>query len=419
MYRPWWFIEYSPKEQKIWDIVYKIIEKNYSKFWYQHIHTPAVESVDILKKWWDEVSKQIFGLYGLAQGTEDVKDYALHFDLTVPFARYVLDWQNELAFPFKRYQIQPVWRWERTQKWRYKEFWQADIDVIWKTWEREMNDFYDADCVMTLASTLREIFDTVGLEDKEIVIRYNNKLFMKSVCDEIGLSDSSELFALLDKYYKLSKEEFDSRISDILSDEQKSKLFKLRELDKYKNEFPWYEDCIIPFASKLRDIKWVKIVYDPSIVRGLDYYTGIVFETFVEDRKDLWSVCSGGAYWNMTDMIDKKRSFSGVGGSIGLSRLVSVLIDDYKLYQSWDGGDDSYLIINNGTDYANLQDILDKLHSEWKIAEIYHKADKLDKQFKYAEKKWISHIVNIFDGVVKVKKIGGEWNVLGNWNTID
>ncbi len=117
MFRPSWFPEYSPSEQLVFDAVKEIIEKNYAQYWFAHIQTPAVEANKVLlSKNGEDAGKQIFGLYGLAQWTEDTKDYALHFDLTVPFARYVLDWENEITFPFKRYQIQPVWRGERSQE---------------------------------------------------------------------------------------------------------------------------------------------------------------------------------------------------------------------------------------------------------------------------------------------------------------
>ena len=131
--RPGWFPEYSPAEQLVFDDIKKIIEANYSQYGFAHIETPAVETTSVLlAKNGEDAGKQIFWLYGLAQGNEDTKDYALHFDLTVPFARYILDRENDITFPFKRYQIQPVRRGERSQRGRFKEFWQSDIDVIWQ-----------------------------------------------------------------------------------------------------------------------------------------------------------------------------------------------------------------------------------------------------------------------------------------------
>ena len=123
MYRVWGFVDYCPDKQVFFDKILNIVEKVYSSFSYLKIYTPAVEKNSVLtSKWWDEVLGQIFWLYWLKQGCNDLKKYSLRFDLTIPFARYVLDWKDKIQFPFKRYQIQPVWRWERSQKWRYKEF---------------------------------------------------------------------------------------------------------------------------------------------------------------------------------------------------------------------------------------------------------------------------------------------------------
>jgi len=412
MLRPWWFPEYSPKEQKIFDMIHKTIEQTFAQYSYQHIHTPAVESVDVLKKWGDEVSKQIFGLYGLAQWSADAKDYALHFDLTVPFARYVLDRQNELAFPFKRYQIQPVWRGERSQKGRYKEFRQADIDVIWKSKDDKWyNEIYDADCLVTLARTLRQIVDVVGL-NTSVVVRYNNKAFMLDVCTRLGIENTTEVFALLDKYYKLSQGDFDQKLAELLTSEQIKEFVKLRDIQTHKNDFPEIQQYIKPLTDRIRPgikgVEWLEIIYDPAIVRGLDYYTGTVFETFIDDRKELGSVCSWGAYANLTEFLDERQLFSGVGWSIGLSRLMSVLLEEYNIADIFTPVQESYLVIHEEGKEQQTQDIVAKLHTQHKIAELYPLPEKLDKQFKYAEKKGIQYIIQVFDNWVKVKKIGWQ-----------
>lgn len=453
MLRPWWFPEYTPKEQKIFDILHKTIEQNFAQYWYQHIRTPAVESVDTLKKWWDEVSKQIFWLVWLEPfskfvkdmvlrqsdfstkltkgilNTEEqikhqnsmleeienfiennaLKDYALHFDLTVPFARYVLDHQNELAFPFKRYQVQPVRRGERSQKGRYKEFRQADIDVIWKSKEdKGYNAIYDADCVMTLATTIRKSLDMLWLQDKDIVVRYNNKAFMLAVCGRLGIENTTELLALLDKYYKLPKTDFDTKLAALLSPQQLASFVKVRNIENNTKDFPERAQYIVPFDSWLQGIQ---IVYDPTIVRWLDYYTGTVFETFIDDRKDLGSICSWWAYANLTEFLDSKQSFSWVGWSIWLSRLMSVLIEEYGIANTFIPQDESYLIINDW-ETSKAQDVVVQLRKNHKIVELYPLPDKIDKQFKYAEKKWIQYVVQVFADGTKYKKLWGNWDNL-------
>lgn len=410
MLRPGWFIEYNPKEQRVFDILHKTIEQIFTQYGYQHIHTPAVEKVETLSKWWDEVSKQIFGLYGLAQWPEDTKDYALHFDLTVPFARYTLDRQNDLAFPFKRYQIQPVWRGERSQKGRYKEFRQADIDVIWKSQDDKWyNEVYDADCIVTLAKTLRTCLNNLGCEDKHIVVRYNNKAFLKAVCSRLSIEKTTELFALLDKYYKMDRDTFNEKLWTLLTPTQSEAFNKIRHIEKYATDFPELAEYITPFVDNIRPhlnwLQWIEIVYDPSIVRGLDYYTGTVFETFIEDRKDIWSICSWWSYANFTEFLDAKQHFSWVGGSIGLSRLMSVLLEEYDIAQKYEPIQKHYLILNEKGSSIQVQEVAISLRTQWDIAEIYPVADKIDKQFKYAEKKWATHVIQFFDGKPRYKKL--------------
>lgn len=398
MLRPGWFPEYSPKQQQIFDSVYSIIAQNFAQYGYQHIRTPAVEQTHILKKWWEESSKQIFGLHGLAQWSEDVKDYALHFDLTIPFARYALDRQNELAFPFKRYQIQPVWRGERNQKGRFKEFRQADIDVIRKSKDDKWyNTVYDADCILTLATTLHKVLETIGLQ-KSIVVRYNNRKFMQDIFARLKVMNGTEVFGVLDKFYKMTQEEFDTELSKVLTPEQMTQIKKLWDLEQYAADFPEVQTYIAPFTQQIKpyvqNLQWVEIVFDPSIVRGLDYYTGTVFETFIDNKISLGSICSWWSYANLTDFIDKKQSFSGVGGSIGLSRLVSVLIEDYdveKIYRS----SDTYMIINDGNYTDTASKIIQKLRWENKVIELFPLVEDFIKQIKYAQQKGVSYIIKI------------------------
>lgn len=143
----------------------------------------------------------------MAQGSQDLKDYGLHFDLTVPFARYTLDREHQLTFPFKRYQIQPVWRGERAQKGRYREFFQCDIDVIWKGEKKYF--YYDAEIIATLGSTLTQILKSYEVHDTPI-FHINNKKLIKAFLSEISENDEQiqQISTLIDKYSKIGKENF-------------------------------------------------------------------------------------------------------------------------------------------------------------------------------------------------------------------
>ena len=214
--RPSGFPEYNPGQQLIFDQIKRVIEQNYQTFGYTHIHTPAVEKNEVLlSKNGEETGKQIYGLYGMAQGSEDLKDYGLHFDLTVPFARYTLDWEHQLTFPFKRYQIQPVWRGERAQKGRYREFFQCDIDVIWKG-EKDYF-YYDAEIIATLGSTLTKILATCELNDTP-VFHINNKKLVKAFLAEVSTTEeqTSQISTLIDKYSKIGKENFVATLKEDL-----------------------------------------------------------------------------------------------------------------------------------------------------------------------------------------------------------
>jgi histidyl-tRNA synthetase len=466
MLRPGWFPEYSPKQQQIFDQVYSIIASTFAQHGYQHIQTPAVEKIDVLSKGWDEVSKQIFGLvwleplkeklteiknriWGLYKidiakdwlgespvpesssiyyesagkevesiiKKEVLKDYALHFDLTVPFARYVLDWQNEIAFPFKRYQIQPVRRGERSQKGRFKEFRQADIDIIWKDEDnKDYNNIYDAEVMTTLIHAMRVMLDTIGLEEKKLVVRYNNKKFIQDLAKEYNVENNiTQILGILDKYYKLSNKDFISQLEQISSKKFVEKIENLIGTSPVDNNIQQIKTKVSHLEKKFWVHK-IEFVFDPSIVRGLDYYTGTVFETFVDNHVGLGSICSGGSYANFTDFLDSKQSLSGVWGSIGLSRLMSLLFDEFNLEQHFQSDIQSYLIINTPDTQSQAQQVLTKLHDQNKIAEIYPTPDKIDKQFKYADKKGISHVIQIFTDTnsIKYKKIPD-----GNWQDID
>jgi len=232
MLKVWGFNELKPEQKIIEEQIFDIVKKNYRQFGYTPIETPAVERNEVLTaKWWGEVSKQIFWVYWLAQGASDLKKYSLHFDLTVPFARYVLDYKNDLTFPFKRSQIQKVWRWERQQRWRSREFYQADIDVIWEEniphpnppltgegiiWK---NLFYDAEVINIWYKTYLEIFEKFNL-DLKIKININNKKIISGFIFALGLKEKfSEISVIIDNKEKISEKDFETKLQEITNNQ--------------------------------------------------------------------------------------------------------------------------------------------------------------------------------------------------------
>lgn len=410
MLRPWWFPEYTPQDQKIFDAILETIKSTFEKHNYDHIYTPAVESIDILKKWWDIVDQQVFGLYGLAQWPQDTKDYALHFDLTVPFARYILDNRNSLTFPFRRYQIQPVWRWERTKRWRFKEFWQFDVDAVWasdaKIWTR-----YDIETVSIVDKAMTAVCQEHNIHINKI-LKISHLELTKNFLKSNWLDNEQILktLKLLDSYYKLDSEDFASKLSDVSNDNISSMIL---EIIKSKNPsalyiYEWYSDLqeILQWLTTL-DIKYE---YDICIVRWHNYYKWMVCERMDLDDVSLWSLAGGGRYDKITDFIDPKQSFSWVWAS--LWRFVPLAIEKIiSKNQSIKSYQDKYIFINFGKDTRD--DVVRLYHIyiwDGKICEIYPTNAKLAKQFDYADRKWIRYAIILWDweksqNIYKIKNL--------------
>jgi len=417
--RPGWFPEYSPAEQLVFDEIKKIIEANYSQYGFAHIETPAVEANSVLlAKNGEDAGKQIFWLYGLAQGNEDTKDYALHFDLTVPFARYILDWEQEITFPFKRYQIQPVRRGERSQRGRFKEFRQSDVDVIRRdegqgtgneVWK---NLYYDAEMLVVIAKTLHEIVAKF-LWNKPFTLHMNNRYLLAWFFAQFDEKVVPQLYNLLDKYYKISFETFKEALAELVSVSEVEKIVafvqcnfdrldpNLVDNDLYRR---WYAELkeVLRFVDGLNQEKKYTIVWDPCIIRGLDYYTGTVYETLFDDDIALGSISSGGRYENLTGYINPKKSnYSWVGGSIWLSRIVYLILETMKPEHTTKI---EYLFVHFSETIQDILMLANIFVKEGKTIEVYPSADKLGKQFTYADKKWIPHVVLLGEGE-KAKKI--------------
>jgi histidyl-tRNA synthetase len=391
------FPEWLPSEQLLENKTKNTIANNFEKFGYVNIETPAIERNDVLTaKSGNDVSKQIFGLYGLAQGAEDTKDYSLHFDLTVPLSRYVIDHEGELAFPFKRYQIQKVRRGERSQKGRFKEFYQCDVDVI----DKNLSTAYDAEVVYILYNTVEKIFQQLGL-DKKFVIQLNNRKLYDAIFGHLGIEadKAKKLMNIFDLYHKIEKADFEKQVKEIIGDTYNNlvQYFDTTILEN-NNEYP---ENISKAIQELKEVyeylqrRGVNVQFDPYIVRGLDYYNGTVFETFIEDNREFGSICSGGRFDNLVGYIrnntgKKGAEYGGVGGSIGLSRLLFRLKEAGLLPENNSLAD---VMIFNFDDEAQQyrEKITDILRENGMRVDQYLNNDKLGKQFQYAENKNIPY----------------------------
>ena len=411
--RPSGFVEYSPSEQRIFDQLISEIQNQFQLFWYTHIHTPAVESNNVLlSKNWEETWKQIFGLYGLAQWASDLKDYALHFDLTVPFARYVLDWEDKLTFPFKRFQIQPVWRWERAQKWRYREFWQCDIDVIWRRDDEKTVLYYDGETILTLMHALDAVLNKLNVDDEAVFHISNRKLILWLLNGLVGEEKTPVVCSYIDKRKKIWAENFIASLADAWVEKWKAEeinkiitsSYAVNELEKLSDNKlfkEWLDELksVLNFFETREESTGEKLNYviDLQIIRGLDYYSGTVFEAMLKNDEWLWSICGWWKYDHLTWYLNPKKDiYAWFWGSIWISRLLSkIFVEENEKVEQKTATE--YLFLNFTETNGQVLKLMNKFQKEGKNCELYYQADKLWKQFGYADKKWIPYVVILWD----------------------
>jgi len=316
------FNEYLPAEQIEFNRLLAIIRTTYEHYGFVPLDTPNVELSEVLlAKGGGETEKQI---YRFERGKNDL---SLRFDLTVPLARYVAQHQGELAFPFRRYQIGRVYRAERAQAGRFREFYQCDIDTI-----GSYSSVVDAE----FPAIINEIFEQFDFG--EFTIRINNRKVLNGFFDELGLGAvATDVLRIIDKIEKISRGDLMAELHDVgCSDEQVAHLLefitiqgendeilhKLETIDINNEQFQTGARELHDVLTALRamHVPERRVKLDLTITRGLDYYTGTVYETNLNDHPEVGSVCSGGRYDNLTANYSK-RSLPGVGISIGLSRL--------------------------------------------------------------------------------------------------
>lgn len=318
------FMELMPQDQILFDKMKNTIESVYSSYGFYPLDTPIIElSSVLLAKAGGETEKQI---YRFNKGDNDL---SLRFDLTVPLAKYVANRSNELIFPFKRYQIGKVYRGERPQKGRFREFYQCDIDVIGN---ETLSILYDAE----IPSIIYDLFKKLNIGD--FTIRINNRKILTGFFNSLELNSKvTDILRIIDKIEKIGEDEVKSELSllDIDSDKVSkiidfirisgdafTKIERLKDLgitdEVYNEGVNELETVINNIKARGLDSNFYDV--DLTIARGLDYYTGTVYETILKDYPSIGSVCSGGRYENLATYYTDKK-LPGVGISIGLTRL--------------------------------------------------------------------------------------------------
>ena len=413
--------DFSPEEMAKRNYILNTIISTYRLYGYREIQTPAMENLTtLLGKYGDEGDRLIFRILNSGDSLKDFDrqelltidpadfasracDRGLRYDLTVPFARYVVQHRNEITLPFKRYQIQPVWRADRPQKGRYREFYQCDADVI------------GSDSLLHEVE-LTQIIDTVFAKlGVRVVILLNNRKLLTAISEQLGIENIIDLTVSIDKLEKIGwegveeelrgkgiSEEAISRLKPILgiSGSNEEKLAKLAELFRESEVGRKGVEELTYILDKLRHCRLQNEVrLDLSLARGLDYYTGTIFEVKALDTP-MGSITGGGRYDNLTGVFGQS-GMSGVGISFGAERIFDVL-EALDLYPESTHSGTQLLFINFGEkalDY--ILPLLGELRSEGITAEVYPDDAKMKKQMSYANALSIPYVAFIGDDEIE------------------
>ena len=401
------FMELLPKEQILFNQMKEKIQKSYEKFGFLPLDTPIIEMANVLlAKAGGETEKQI---YRFQKGDNDL---ALRFDLTVPLAKYITEYYNELSFPFRRYQIGKVYRGERPQKGRFREFYQCDIDIIG---DGELSIINDAEIPSIIYNTIREL----GFEDFTICI--NNRKILNGLFQELNQEELSvDIMRIIDKLEKIGEENVKASLTELgVKEDAIEKIMKFIRIDGTTDE-KLQELEKLGFTSELfkqglQELKQV-VTYvrafgvpdsnfkvDLTIARGLDYYTGTVYETFLNKYREIGSVCSGGRYDNLAEFYTD-RKLPGVGVSIGLTRLFYKL-NELNAIEANKKSMAELLVLPMTENIEKVIEIGSTIREAGISTEIYLEDKKIKAKFKYADRLQIPYVAVIGDDEIANEKI--------------
>jgi histidyl-tRNA synthetase len=390
------FRDYLPSVMLAREEVLRRAREVYRSYGFTPIDTPACESLDVLLgKGGDESDKLVYRVQS-ARG-DGKAEMGLRFDLTVPFARFSAQYINDLGTPFKRYAMGPVWRGERPGQGRYREFWQCDFDTIGTT-----SNAADAETALVI----NDLFNAIGFTGFEI--RINNRMVLNGLLELQGLADKAvPLLRSLDKLPKIGREKVaEEMVKEAeVSAAQAGAVLALAEttgtnaevLDKLDAFFaPSPNERAAEGIRRLRELLTVakpagvpegRIKIDLSICRGLDYYTGTIYETFLTDLPGIGSVCSGGRYDNLASKYTK-QVLPGVGASLGVDRLIAAMEEIKHPLLTGQTTPAQVLVVNfDAARLGDYQRIARALRGAGVYVEVYPDAKKVGQQLAYAEKR--------------------------------
>jgi len=420
-------MELLPREQIAFQRMLDTIRRNYERFGFLPVETPVFElSETLLTKSGGETERQVYFVQStgaLAKEGEGLPELALRFDLTVPLARYVAEHEHELTFPFRRYQIQRVYRGERQQRGRFREFYQCDIDVIGKD---ALSVRFDAE----ILAVIHAVFSELGIGD--FTIQLNNRKLMRGFFEAQGVTDSEQQALVLREVDKLDKRGADyvretltgegfgmaaegvDRILDFVAVRSTGHADALARLAALGQGSEIFNQGIAELREVLELVKALGVPEDAyclnfSIARGLDYYTGTVYETQLDGYPQIGSICSGGRYEDLASHYTKSK-LPGVGISIGLTRLFWQLREAGLIAGSDESSVQAMVALMDDGQLAESLDIARRLRAAGINTEVQMEGRKLAKQFQYASRAGIRFVVlagedELARGAVTVKDL--------------
>jgi len=416
-------LELLPAQQLAFQRMLDTIRRGFERFGYLPIETPTFELSEVLlTKSGGDTEKQVYFVQStgaLERKTDKRPELALRFDLTVPLARYVAEHEHELSFPFRRYQIQLVYRGERPQKGRFREFYQCDIDVVGKD---ALAIEYDAE----VPAVIHRIFTDLAFGS--FTIKINNRKMLRGLLESLAVPEDRQAAVLreIDRLGRQERADVQQRLSSLLDDgsterlldvllahrgDSQAALESLRTRNASNHLFQEGLDELqrVYERTLALGVPESGLKIDPSIVRGLDYYTGTVYETFLDEHPRIGSICSGGRYDSLAEHFTKSR-LPGVGISIGATRLFSQLLDLGVIAASTRTTAQVLVLAVESELTLEYARIGAELRAAGLNVEVYTSDDKLGKQLKYADRSGVPVAVLLGSrersaGLVRIKDL--------------
>jgi len=404
------FMELLPARQQQFERMAELLRQSYALYGFTPLDTPIIEASEVLlAKAGGETEKQIYRF------TKGDSDLSLRFDLTVPLAKYVALHYAELSFPFRRFQIGKVYRGERAQRGRFREFYQADIDVIG---DGKLDIVNEAEIPAIICKT----FTALGLE--RFQIRVNNRKILSGFYAMLGLADQAgDIMRVVDKLPKIGPDKVRGLLTGgelALTGDQADQILKfisitggkyevLRALEEYRGRNEVFDQGLDELAAVVKylgsfGVPEDKFAVDLTIARGLDYYTGTVYETFMTDHPEIGSVCSGGRYDNLAEYYTDKQ-LPGVGISIGLTRLFYVLEEQGYLNDGMATAPADALVLPMTDDLSPAIALATRLREAGVRTQLYTEQKKFKQKMSYADKLGVPYILLLGEDEITQGKV--------------